>query len=197
MLLVDERATSACEVVIQLYREFNRKPPTREASALFSGIVFETGHLSIGTERTFQNICWLLSLGVDPIKAQSNLRTVMDDSERIARLKAAQRLAFERVGKWLIASSELGSFQASAARSLISIGAHVVVVGGDHQGKVSVSYRATRDFHDETGIHLGRDVARVIGERFAGAGGGHPTAAGANISAEPSAALNESTRLIR
>jgi nanoRNase/pAp phosphatase (c-di-AMP/oligoRNAs hydrolase) len=197
LLLCDERATSACEVVLSLYRKFKRRPGKMEATALFCGIVFETGHLTIGTRVTFRNICWLVGQGVDPSKTQSMLRTGMDESERIARLKSAQRLVFERAGKWLLASSEVGSFQASAARALIALGAQVAVVGGDHQGKVSLSFRSTHDFQRETGIHLGADVAKTIGERFRGAGGGHATAAGANISAEASEALKESMRLIR
>ncbi len=196
-LLCDEEATSTCEIIIDMYRKHKRALGKQEGIALFAGIVFETGHLSIGTKRTFENICWLIARGVDPVKAQSILKAVMDESERIARLKAAQRLGFEKAGKWLIAKSEVGSFQASAARALISLGAQAVVAGGDHQGKASLSYRSTREFYEGTGIHLGTDVARIIGERFGGAGGGHATAAGANITADVGPALKESLQLIR
>ena len=95
-------------------------------------------------------------------------------------LKASQRLKLHTVGDWIIATSHLSSFQASAARALLLLGADLAIVVGNDKRKLRVSMRSTERFHKETSIHLGRDIAIPLGEEFEGAGSGHSTAAGVN-----------------
>jgi nanoRNase/pAp phosphatase (c-di-AMP/oligoRNAs hydrolase) len=104
----------------------------------------------------------------------------MDSSERIARLKACRRAKLVEIGDWIIALSHVSAYQASAARALIDLGAHASAVAGQRNGTIEVSLRCTREFHKETGVHLGRDIATPLGEYLKGMGGGHATAAGAN-----------------
>jgi len=98
----------------------------------------------------------------------------------MARLKAAQRMQLHDIGGWTVATSNVGSFQASAARALLGLGADVAVVAGRDKRRLRASMRATERFYRETSIHLGRDIALPLGEEFGGAGSGHPTAAGVN-----------------
>jgi nanoRNase/pAp phosphatase (c-di-AMP/oligoRNAs hydrolase) len=104
----------------------------------------------------------------------------MDFSERVARLKASRRVKLFKINEWIIALSHVSAYQASAARALIDLGAHVAAVAGQRNGSIEVSLRATREFHKQTGVHLGKDVAKPLGEYIHGMGGGHSTAAGAN-----------------
>jgi nanoRNase/pAp phosphatase (c-di-AMP/oligoRNAs hydrolase) len=173
------------------------KPNEAVSQALLIGLLVETGHLSIATRDTFRSAFELIAYGANPETALAETRSRMDESERIARLKSAQRLRMERVGKWVIALSEVGSYQASAARALIAIGAHVAVVAGKRDGELTISLRSTKEFAAETGFHLGRDLANPLGVKMGGMGGGHATAAGVNVTGEVNQALKLTARLIR
>ncbi|MGC8850395.1 MAG: DHH family phosphoesterase, partial [Candidatus Bathyarchaeia archaeon] len=99
-------------------------------------------------------------------------------SEKIARLKAAQRCRIYRVKDWIVAVSNLSSYQASGARALIGLGADLAVVMGGKKGVYRVNLRAAESFVESTRIHLGRDLAGHLGVVFDGSGGGHNSAAG-------------------
>jgi nanoRNase/pAp phosphatase (c-di-AMP/oligoRNAs hydrolase) len=74
----------------------------------------------------------------------------------------------------------VNSYQASVARILNYVGAHVAVVGGMNNDRFIISLRCKENFHKKTGIHLGKDIAMPIAERLNGSGGGHAMAAGIN-----------------
>lgn len=197
LVICDENATSTCEMILEMYKKLHIVPSRVASQALLIGLLVETGHLSIATRDTFNSACSLVKHGADPVMALAATRSTMDESERIARLKSAQRLRMERVGKWVVALSEVGSYHASAARGLIAMGAHVSVVAGKKDGELTVSFRSTKEFASETGLHLGRDLANPLGLKMRGMGGGHATAAGANVSGEVNQALKLVSRLIR
>ena len=196
-VICDETATSTCEMILEMYNKLRVKPSKTVSQALLIGLLVETGHLSIATRATFNSAFALVRLGADPESALEATRSSMDESERIARIKSAQRLRMDRVGKWVIVLSEVGSYHASAARALIALGAHVAVVAGKRNSELTVSLRSTREFASQTGFHLGRDLAGPLGTRMGGMGGGHATAAGANVSGEVNQALKLASRLIR
>jgi nanoRNase/pAp phosphatase (c-di-AMP/oligoRNAs hydrolase) len=197
LVICDEKATSTCEMILDMYTKL-RVPLGRLASqALLIGLMVETGHFSIATRRTFDSAVRLIRAGANPEKALRVTRPSMDESERIARLKSAQRLRIERVDRWVVALSQVGSYHASAARALIALGAHLAVVAGERNGELTVSFRSTREFASETGLHLGTDLANPLGMRMGGMGGGHATAAGANVKGEVDQALKLALRLIR
>jgi nanoRNase/pAp phosphatase (c-di-AMP/oligoRNAs hydrolase) len=197
LVLCDEKATSTCEIVLDMYEKLHVSLGREVSQALLTGLLVETGHMSIATRRTFRSASLLVKSGADPEISFALARTAMDDSERIARVKSAQRVRLERVNRWLVALSEVGSYQASAARGLVSLGAHLAVVAGQKDDEVTISFRSTRDFVQETGMHLGSDLAAPLGSRMGGMGGGHATAAGANVKGEVSAALKLAVRIVR
>jgi len=121
----------------------------------------------------------------------------MDISERIARLKACRRMKLMRIYGWLIVFSHVGSFQASAARALIDVGANLAIVGSQEKNEISISMRADREFYAETGVHLGRDLAKPLGEYLNGMGGGHSTSAGVNGTGELESAFKYAAKLLR
>ncbi len=96
-----------------------------------------------------------------------------------------------------MAFSIVSAYQASAARALISLGAHVAVVGGQKDEKVQVSMRAATDFFEKTGVHLGRDVAKPLGEFLKGIGGGHSVSAGVNGVGDVEAGLKHCFGLLK
>ncbi|TRO53997.1 hypothetical protein E2P63_01845 [Candidatus Bathyarchaeota archaeon] len=121
----------------------------------------------------------------------------MDFSERIARMKACRRAKLMKFGNWIIALSYVSSYQASAARALIDVGAHLAAIAGQKNEKIEISMRCTRDFNQVTGIHLGRDVAKPLGEYLQGMGGGHATAAGVNGIGNMEKGLKHCLQLVR
>jgi bifunctional oligoribonuclease and PAP phosphatase NrnA len=196
-VICNESATSTCEMILEMYSKLHIALSRPASQALLIGLIVETGHLTIGTRNTFNAVSELIKHGADPEAALTATRSTMDESERIARLKSAQRLRMERIGKWVIALSEVGSYHASAARALIALGAHVAVVAGKRNRELIVSLRSTKDLWAETGLHLGRDLANPLGLKMGGMGGGHATAAGANGYGEVNQAFKLALLLIR
>jgi phosphoesterase RecJ-like protein len=178
--ITNEEASSTCEIVYGFFKEAGMKLGENEAKALFLGIAFDTRHFVIANSSTLKTIAELIDLGVSAQEALSLLSLPMDFSERVARLKACRRARLFKVGEWIIALSHVSAYQASAARAVIDIGAHVAVVAGQKNQDLEISLRSTREFQEKTGVHLGRDIAKPLGEYLHGMGGGHATAAGVN-----------------
>jgi phosphoesterase RecJ-like protein len=180
LCITNEDASSTCEMVYNFYKQLNLKPGLNEAKALFLGITFDTRHFVLANSSTFKTISELSDIGVNPQEELSSLALPMDFSERVARIKACRRAKLMKIGNWIIALSHVSAYQASAARALVDLGAHMAAVSGQKNEKVEISLRCTRDFNQVTGIHLGRDIAKPLGEYLQGMGGGHATAAGVN-----------------
>lgn len=178
--ITDETASSTCEIVYDFYRQTGIKPGENEAKALFLGIAFDTRHFILANSSTLKSIAGLIDAGVNVQETLSLLSLPMDFSERVARLKACRRTKLFRVGEWIIALSHVSAYEASAARAMIELGAHVAAVAGERDGNLEISLRSSIDFYKKTGVHLGKDVAKPLGEYLHGMGGGHATAAGVN-----------------
>jgi len=195
--VTDETASSTCEIVYRLFKEAELNPTTDEAKALFLGIAFDTRHFIIATSDTLKVVADLVAAGVNAQETLPILSLPIEHPERIARLKAANRMSLLGIGDWLIALSHVSAYQASACRSLIALGAHVAVVAGQKQDKIQVSFRAAREFYEETGVHMGRDLAKPLGEFLGGMGGGHSVSAGANGVGDVEACLSFCERLLK
>jgi len=197
LCITSEEASSTCEMVYGFYKQLNMKPGLNEAKALFLGITFDTRHFVLANSSTFKTISELSDIGVNPQEELSALALPMDFSERVARMKACRRAKLIKRGNWIIALSHVSAYQASAARALVDLGAHVAAVAGQKNEKVEISLRCTRDFNQVTGIHLGRDIAKPLGEYLQGMGGGHATAAGVNGTGSVDKGLKRVLRLVK
>jgi phosphoesterase RecJ-like protein len=195
--VTDEGASSTCEIVYQCFREAEVKPTEVEAKALFLGIAFDTRHFVLASSSTLKTVADLIDAGVNVEETLPLLSLPTDPSERIARLKAGKRMKLIKIDGWLVALSHVSAYQASAARALIGLGAHVAVVAGQRRDTVQVSLRACRDFYEKTKVHLGRDVAKPLGEYLRGMGGGHSVSAGANGAGNVDSSLKRCVRLLR
>ena len=197
LCITNEEASSTCEMVYSFYRELNIKPGLNEAKALFLGITFDTRHFVLANSSTFKTVSELSDIGVNPQKELSALALPMDFSERVARMKACRRAKLIKIDNWIIALSHVSAYQASAARALIDLGAHMAAVAGQKNEKVEISMRCTREFNQSTGIHLGRDIAKPLGEYLDGMGGGHAAAAGVNGTGYVEKGLKRCLRLVK
>jgi len=197
MLVADEEASSTCEVVYRFFKEAEVEITEVEAKALFLGIAFDTRHFVMAKSTTLKIVADLIDSGVNVEETLSLLSLPMEYSERIARLKASRRVKLMKIQGWLIALSHVSAYQASAARALIGLGAHVAIVAGQRGETIQVSLRSSQDFHEKTGIHLGSDVAKPLGEYLHGMGGGHSVSAGANGVGDVEATLKRCIRLLK
>ncbi len=195
--ITNEEASSTCEIVYAFFKEMGVKPNENEAKALFLGVAFDTRHFVLANSSTLKAIAELIDAGVNAQETLSLLSLPMDFSERVARLKACRRAQLFKIGEWIIALSHVSAFQASAARALIELGAYVAVVAGQKDESIEISLRCTREFHKKTGIHLGRDIAKPLGEFLHGMGGGHATAAGVNGVGDVETGLKRCLRLLK
>jgi bifunctional oligoribonuclease and PAP phosphatase NrnA len=177
-MIVDESAAAAAEVVFRLFEASKEEPERIEATALLAALFVETKHFLLARESTFDVASKLVKAGADPRRLSGMLSSPMNRSERVARLRAAERSSVTMIGNWIVVTSQLGSYQSSAARAFLTLGAHVAFVAGEVKEKIRVNMRATEDFYEKTGAHLARDVAIPLGRVLGGVGGGHPTAAG-------------------
>ena len=197
MCVTDEEASSTCEIVYQFFKEADVELTEIEAKTLFLGIAFDTRHFVIATSKTLKIVADLIDAGVNAQETLPLLSLPMGYPERTARLKASRRVKLLRINDWLIALSHVSAYQASAARALIGLGAHVAIVAGQKGDTIQVSLRASRDFHKKTGIHLGRDIAKPLGEYLRGMGGGHSVSAGVNGVGDVEASLKRCVRLLK
>jgi len=197
LCITNEEASSTCEIVYEFFKQMNIKPNVDEAKALFLGLAFDTRHFVLANSSTFKTIAELVAIGVNAQEALNMLSLPMDFSERIARVKACRRARLLRIGDWIIALSHVSAYQASAARALIDLGAHMAAVAGQRNDSVEVSLRCTREFMEKTGVHLGRDIAKPLGDRLRGMGGGHSTAAGVNGIGDVETGLKYCLRLLK
>lgn len=197
LCITDEEASSTCEIVYNFYKQLNTKPSLNEAKALFLGITFDTRHFVLAKTSTFKTISELSDIGVNPQEELSSLALPMDFSERVARIKTCRRAKMIKIDNWIIALSHVSAYQASAARALVDLGAHLAAVAGQKNEKIEISLRCTREFNQVTGIHLGRDIAKPLGEYLQGMGGGHATAAGVNGTGYIEKGLKRCLRLIK
>jgi len=179
-MLVDEESRSTAEIVYRLWQRAGYEFDKSEALSIFLGIAYDTKHFAIARSDTFRVVVDLIDHGVDVEEALRLMAIPLPRSERVARLKAVSRIKIHRIGDWLVATSEIAAFQASAARVLLRVGADVAIVGGIKEGELRVSLRSTQHFFEKTHLHLGREVAAPLGREIAGAGGGHAMAAGFN-----------------
>jgi len=197
LCITDEEASSTCEIIYRFYKEAEVEFEKVEAKALFLGIAFDTRHFILASSGTLKTVAELIDVGVNAEEALSLLSLPMDHSERIARLKASRRVRLIKIKEWLVALSHVSAYQASAARALIGLGVHIAVVAGQREEKIQVSLRSCRDFYNKTGIHLGRDIAKPLGDYLKGMGGGHSISAGANGVGDLEATLKRCARLLR
>ena len=195
--IADEEASSTCEIIYDFFKESKMPISENVALALFLGIAYDTKHFALATSRTFRVVADLVKTGVNAKGALSLLSMPMDLSERIARLRAVQRTKIKKLDGYLLALSHLSTYQASAARALIYIGADVAVVAGEKNGSLRISIRANENFFKQTKIHLGRDIAKPLGEYLDGMGGGHPTAAGVNGKGDIESVFTKCVNLIK
>lgn len=195
--LYDDEIRSTAELVLQLWEASDQSPSADVATLLACGLVYDSRHFHIATNRTFEHFLSLLQYGADYKRVLNLLSTPLDKSERVARLKAAKRAVIYDEFGLLIAATTIRSYEASASRALIGLGADIAFACATKKDEVRVSSRCKAAVNRDYGLDLAKDVMEPLGELIGGAGGGHPSAAGANGTASSDHALGLALQLLR
>ncbi len=196
-LLFDDQIRSTAELVLRLWKASSHDLTADAATQLGCGMVYDSRHFHIAVQSTFENFLILLQQGAEYELVLKLLSTPLDKSERIARLKAAKRVVFYDEFDLLIAATSIRSYEASACRALIGLGADIAIACAAKKDEVRISARATLAVTRERGLDLARDVMEPLGEMIGGAGGGHSSAAGANGVASSDHTLGLALQLLR
>ncbi len=197
LCIINEKAAANCEIIYRLFNQAKVKPNLNEAKALFIGIAFDTRHFALANSPTFKIIAKLVTAGIDSQETLALFSVPVETSERLAKLKASKRAKIMRIHGWIIVLSHVSAYQASAAKSLVDLGAHMAAVAGKKNGKLEVSMRSNRDFFEKAQVHLGKDIAAPLGEFLVGVGGGHAMAAGVSGSGEIEPTLKQCLLLLK
>jgi nanoRNase/pAp phosphatase (c-di-AMP/oligoRNAs hydrolase) len=197
LCIIDDSAPANCQIVYRLFAEAKVKPSLNEAKALFIGTAFDTRHFALGNAETFQMIAKLVKKGIDVQETLAKYAAPIDPSERVAKLKACKRAKIIKINGWIIALSHVSAYQAPAAKALVDLGAHMAAVAGKKNDKVELSLRSIRQFNEQTGVHLGVDIATPLGEYLEGVGGGHAMAAGVSGKGNIQDALRQCLSLLK
>jgi nanoRNase/pAp phosphatase (c-di-AMP/oligoRNAs hydrolase) len=176
IIFTDEEASSTSEIICSLYESLGKNPSQKVATIMLIGIIYDSKRFSIVGKGTFRAASYLVDAGADYQNALSVLRHPIGRSEKIARLKAAQRSRIVEIDGWIISLSEVSSFGASACRGLMDLGADAAIVSSDKKKLKRVSARSTSRFCKNTGVNLAK-VMEKVGVELGGSGGGHATAA--------------------
>jgi len=179
--IFDEQMTSTSEMVYMLLKEEDSKFNQNVCLALITGIVTDTAHLQFARSETFRIVANLLDSAKMTYPDVLNYISIpTEPSRKIAHLKSASRLEMQKIDEWIIALSHVSSFEASAARALVKIGADVSFVCSNEGGEARVSVRANNNFIKKTKLNFAKDYAPELVKSLAGSGGGHVAAISVN-----------------
>ena len=194
-LAIVEQEVATSVIIADLMVNGGLKPNAKLSTLALCGILYDSRRFTRATPRALRVTAYLIELGGAYDKALKLLSEEQPLSEKIAKLKGAQRAIIVRFSTFLIAASQVSAHEAAVARALLSLGADVAVVAGGKRGEVRICARASPSFVKKTGVRLGEfmsELARYI----PGKGGGHDQAAGFNGRGDPSRALNLTVRLL-
>lgn len=175
--LNEAEKTSVSEIVYNFLKKSKISLTPKTALLLCFGIATDSNYFSVGSSETFAIFSNCLSKSK---KSYSEilgiLKTENPISARIASIRALKRSQLFKTEDFLIAFSEVNSFEASAANSLISLGADVSFAGSVDKGQIRISGRASSVLL-EKGFDLAKHVFLPLAQLLKGSAGGHKGAA--------------------
>lgn len=179
--IIDKSAVSTSEIVYSLFTAAKIKISPKIAACLAAGIITDSAGFLVADKGTFRIMAELMEFAQMPYAELASLFSLKTDiSEKIAKLKSARRCRIFGSGGFLVVSTEVSSFEASAASALVRLGADIAFAGAAEKGETRVSARANNHFVLSTGFDFVHDVFAELAKEFPGNGGGHAAAAGFN-----------------
>lgn len=179
--LVQPKAVASCELAFDWLKKSHIKLDRKTAACLAAGIVTDSAYFLTANSKTFSMMSELLQKSGKSFSAILSLFSVKQSfDEKIAKLKAAKRSRIFLISNYIVATADVGAFEADAASALVKIGADISFVGDSEEGKLRISGRASQKAVKKAGFDLAKHVFQKLPESFQGSGGGHAGAAGFN-----------------
>jgi len=178
---IEENRTSTAEMVLELILELSIKPPENLLNILLSGILYDSRRFYSLNQKTLDLVNKMFQQGVNYDIAVSLIQKRLEESERIARIKCASRIQYEKIQDWILVWSRVGSHEGTSARAILDLGADVALIYSTRAKETRLNVRSTHAFYRKTGIHFGSDIMKELSAEFNGDGGGHSTTAALNI----------------
>lgn len=185
--LIFDTYSSTSEMVLELIDDCNIKIPLPHKYLLVSAILTDSGFLKYGNTGTIKNLNNILQDQIEIQNVLPLLEREIDISEKIARIKALQRVKLIRINNWLIGLSHLSSFSASAASILTKVGFDIGIVVSEDKSDYRITTRAKKQVCLKTGLHLGKIISEIKNVN----GGGHDGAATLNGKNDVEESLNQ------
>ena len=185
--LIFDKYSSTSEMVFELFDDCNIKLPLPYKYLLVSAILTDSGFLKYGNTGTVKNLYNILQDQIEIQNVLPLLEREIDISEKIARIKALQRVKLIRINNWLIGLSHLSSFSASAASILTKVGFDIGIVVSEDKSDYRITTRAKKQVCLKTGLHLGKIISEINNVN----GGGHDGAATLNGKNDVEEILNQ------
>lgn len=197
----DPARASCAEVVLALLARAGVTPAPDAAFGLLVGLATDTARFRFADPAALRAAAQLVEASGATIESvyefldRAQEETPDDLSARKATLTAASRARIEQWGGWLVASSEIGAHDGTAAGLLVRAGADFAIVAMERPTSARLSLRASARAR-EAGLNLGlvaNEAARAVGW----SGGGHEGAAGLQGKPPLAPARDEAMRLAR
>ncbi len=188
--IINDEISSTSEIIYDMCEFFNFALELPYKFLLISAILTDSGFFKYGNNDTIMRISRLLDEKLDLQEILSTLEFEQEISEKIARIKALQRLKLIRSKDWLIGTTHVSSFEAGVASLLINLGLDVSIVYSEKKRTFRISTRAKKSVCLKTGLHLGK-ILKEVAEEYEGSGGGHDGAASLNGANELKKVLNK------
>lgn len=177
--IIDNEFSSTAEIIYELCEYFNVEITLPYKFLLIAAIITDSGFFKHGNNDTILRVSRLLTNQLNYQEILSMLKNTKDISKTISKIKAFQRIRLLQEGTWLIGITNIGSFEASVASSLVKLGCDVAIVYSGNKLENRITTRARKNTCLKTGLHLGK-ILKEISEKFGGSGGGHDGAASFN-----------------
>ncbi|MFW9898368.1 MAG: bifunctional oligoribonuclease/PAP phosphatase NrnA [Candidatus Thorarchaeota archaeon] len=174
--IIDDKFSSTAEIIFEMCEYFNVKISLPYKYLLIAAILTDSGFFKHGNNDTILRVSRLLTNQLNYQEILSMLKAEKEISKKISKIKAIQRVQLIQQGNWLIGLTNIGSYEASVASSLIKLGCDVGVVYSEKKLDYRISIRAKKNTCLKTGLHLGK-ILKEISEEYGGSGGGHDGAA--------------------
>lgn len=176
--LVEKDSKSTAQIIFHIVRGCGFKIDKELASLLMAGIIADTAHMRLAGKKELETLLELINHGANIEQVIQMIETPVDESERVAGLKAAMRADAYKLDDIIIVFSKLVSHEAAACRALVKAGADIAIVAAVKRDEIRISSRGRQSI-EKYGINLA-DIFREVGELIGGSGGGHAQAGSAN-----------------
>ena len=187
---IDPTRPSCVEVLYDL-REEGQTFPLEIRRLLVAGIFSDSKNLTLCDSKSFVILSDFLGSDLKLGDVTHLFQEETPYSEKIARLKGAQRGNILQIGSWIVTTSNVSSFEAQVANGLFALGADIaLVVSNQKTGNSRIIGRASSAILRTGKINFGELFHSLQGAEIESAGG-HLGAAGVSFTGNPDEILKE------